>query len=129
MKKSQGFTLVEVMVVVVIIGILVSIGYPSYQEYTTRTSRSDAHTALLRMADMQERYYLQNQAYAPDTKIAELGGATTKEGYYTLNVSAANADSYTLNAVAVTTGPQANDTPCLTITLTSAGQRTPVGCW
>ena len=127
MKKSQGFTLIELMITVAIIGILASIAFPSYQSHVRKSARTDAYTALMKMADMQERYYLKNNTYAVAADIAEVGGTGTAEGYYTLNISAASASSFTINAVAV--GPQANDTGCTTITLTSAGVKTPSGCW
>jgi type IV pilus assembly protein PilE len=93
-----------------------------------RTRRDDAHDALLALASAQERYYLQMNTYAPDFITLKPAPATndSPKGYYTLTV-AGNASSYTLSATA--TGDQINDTACPVITLTSAGQKTPVDCW
>jgi type IV pilus assembly protein PilE len=55
--RTGGFTLIELMIVVVIIGILAGIAYPSYQKYMKQTRRSDAQIALTRVAALQEKYY------------------------------------------------------------------------
>jgi type IV pilus assembly protein PilE len=125
--KAKGFTLIELMIVVAIIAILAGIGYPSYQAQMRETRRSDAFTGLARIADLQERFYLQNKTYS--TNMAELGGATSVQGYYTLSVPAADNNTYTLQAVATGTGPQAADTGCTTLTLNQAGTKTPANCW
>ncbi|MFW2371880.1 MAG: type IV pilin protein [Gammaproteobacteria bacterium] len=130
MKKSQGFTLIELMITVVIIGILAAVAIPNYYQYMARTGRSDAAKGLDYLAACQERYYWQNQTYTDE--LDKLGcGTTTPDGYYKFSVGLppVASDGYTLTATAVATGPQAKDTPCLTITLNSAGQRTPAACW
>lgn len=125
MKVQQGFTLIELMIVVGIIGIIAAIAYPSYVDQMRETRRSDAHAALLRMADQQERFYLQNNTYTANA--ASVGGAASQEGFYTLAVTAASVNGFTLTASAA--GAQLSDTPCLQIVLTSAGQKTPAVCW
>ena len=66
MKKAssiQGFTLIEVMIVVAVIGILAAIAYPSYQESVTKTRRSAAQGCLVEMAQFMERFYTTNMRY------------------------------------------------------------------
>lgn len=70
-KTSTGFTLIELMIVVAIVGILAAIAYPSYQEYVLRGNRSEAQALLNDAAARQERYYTQNNTYADTT--AKLG--------------------------------------------------------
>ena len=125
MRRTKGFTLIELMIVVAIIAIIASIAYPSYQESVRKSRRSDAFSSLARMADLQERFYLQNRSYT--NNMAVLGGATSPEGFYNLSVSAADANTYTLQADAI--GAQVSDANCLTITLSSAGIKTPAACW
>ena len=123
--KQTGFTLIELIIAITIIGILAAIAIPGYQEYTLLTKRTDAKTALLRMADNQERWYSNNNTYTD--AVADVGGATTPKDYYTLSVESASSTGYTLRATAQ--GDQTSDTGCLTLELTHAGAQTPAGCW
>lgn len=124
--RYRGFTLIEVMIVVAIIGILAAIAYPSYRDQVRRSNRSDAYSALTAMANAQEKFYLANNTYA-DT-LAKLGfGATSNEGYYQLIIP--NADATTFTVRATPTGGQADDTDCTQLDLTAAGQKTPAACW
>ena len=128
-----GFTLIELMVVVVIVAILAAVAYPSYQQYVRESKRADAHSALTRIAQLQEKFFSDNNTYA--VSVTSLGYAATPtpspDGYW--QVSTASADptvDYTLTAA-----PRGShtDPQCTTITLNSAGLRssTPAGgnCW
>ena len=133
MTKNSGFSLIELMIVVAIIGILAAVAVPAYRDHVLRSHRADAQTILLDLAARQERFIAQNPAsYATDISAANglnLGRTTSREGYYNLTV-VANATSYVLTATA--TGGQANDTDCATITFSSAGVKsgtTPGECW
>lgn len=63
-RRLKGFTLIELMITVVIIGILAAIAYPSYSRYTTQTRRSDAQIALTRAANLEEKFYSDCGHYA-----------------------------------------------------------------
>ena len=140
-QRARGFTLIELMVVVVIVGILAAITYPAYQEQVRKSKRSDAKNSLADLASRQQQYFADNKTYA-DT-LAKLGwtGTASREGYYTIDspISTTTAVSggvtyhiaYTLTARG--TGAQASDTKCATFSLTSAGKKTSTGggtnCW
>ena len=70
-RRTAGFTLIELMIVVAIIGILVAIAYPSYQEHIRKSRRVDAKSAVLDLAARQERYFSVNNRYA--TTPSDLG--------------------------------------------------------
>jgi len=128
MLKYKGFTLVELMITVAIVGILAAIALPSYQTYTLKTKRSDAKIGLLQMADSQERYYLQNNSYAATNTL--LYGAAVKqspENKYLLTVTSGGATGFVVSAAAQ--AEQVADTACLTLTYNQAGTKTPAACW
>lgn len=89
MKNNKGFTLIEVMIVVAIIGILAAIAYPSYDEYVKRGNRTEGQAFLMDVAARQERYFSQNNAYITDTDdLAKLGvSASSPTGKYELSLS------------------------------------------
>lgn len=119
MSKTQGFSLIELMIVVVIIGILASIIYPSYSEYVRRSNRVEGRALLEDAAARQERYFSQNLKYA-DTleKLGMSAGSTT--GKYTLSlVTGTESDGGYL----LTASQQFNDTKCGNLTLNAVGVR------
>ncbi len=131
MRKQQGVTLIELVVVMVIVGILAAVAIPSYRNYVIRSQRSDAKDALLALATQQEKHYLQCNTYA--TAIAAAtncaagqlqGAAASKNGWYGLAVVAANATSFTVSATATAGQNQFQDTECRTFRVTDRGIRT-----
>ncbi len=130
--NNKGFSLIELMIVLAIIGVLSAIAYPSYDSYMKKSRRSDAKIALQAMADKQERFYLQNNTYTTNT--ANVGGTGTEKNYYVLSIDSADVNAFALTATAAAGGPQSNDTTtnsgdCTIIKLTSAGAKTPSACW
>src|SRR5262245_49591928 len=103
-NRQQGFSLVELMIVVSIVAILTSIAYPSYRQHVMRSHRTDATSALLRIASEQEKFYIQNNRYGT---YAELGSPTTEHGWYTVTVPTSNATTFTARASVVAGGGQA----------------------
>lgn len=130
--RQHGFTLVELMIVVVIVGVLAAIAYPGYRSFVLRSHRTDATTTLLRIAQNLERRYTQNNSYAGATlgtaAATDVWGSNrSPDGYYTLSLPTLTADTYTIRATA--TGTQAADSACATIELKHTGERTPAQCW
>jgi type IV pilus assembly protein PilE len=129
-KQQRGMTLIELMIVVAIVAILASIAIPAYSQYVMRAKRTDATSALLRIAAAQERFYMQNNTYSGDP--AALGVAATPDNLYALTIAGAGAAGYTATATAQ--GSQAADTDCATFSINQLGQRTATGadgdaCW
>ena len=140
-SKIQGFTLIEVMVVVAVIGILAAIAYPSYQDSVTKTRRSAAQGCLVEMAQFMERFYTTNMRYdqtAAGVAVA-LANPTCRAdmaAFYTFGFPAGQPTQSTYTLEAVPQGSQAAaDTGCGTLTLTQAGTKGRSGtaalntCW
>ena len=136
MKKTSGFSLIELMIVVVIVGILVGISLPAYLDYVLRSHRADAHAALVDIAARQERFVAQNNTYTTEISANTglgLGRTTSRDLYYNMTVAACAggtiASCYLITATAA--GGQASDTDCATITYDSAGTKggTTNDCW
>jgi len=131
--KNNGFTLVELLIVIAIIGILAGVAYPSYMQYVLTAKRSEAQSTLVDLANRQEMYYLDHHQYATDLKT-ELGLSAdpyiSEHGYYSLTTSSAvvTAD-FTLTATAI--NEQAADSDCATLTINQNLDKTGTSsdCW
>ncbi|SNY54488.1 type IV pilus assembly protein PilE [Arsukibacterium tuosuense] len=117
-----GFSLIELMVAVAIVGILSAIAYPSYQQYVLKTHRAEASRLLLSAANMQEQQLADHGRYTDN--LALLGVAadgTSASGRYKLQVVLSDTSSFELTALAQ--GPQTADRDCLVYTLDHTGRR------
>lgn len=140
--NSAGFTLIELMIAVAIVGILATIASVTYQSQVQKSRRTDARTALLDLAGREEKLFSTTNAYSATPSDLGYGavGATFPisigSNYYTVNVAVGNpAVTYTLTATPVAGTSQAKDAICTTLTLTQAGVQgstgsgTPAACW
>ena len=153
MPRQKGFTIVELLIVVAIIGVIAAIAIPSYQNYITRAGRTDGQTWLMTVMQAQERFYSQNQAYTANLgggvgglaltnpsggAVATNGSLTSEDGRYTIS-AAACANAVIANCVTLTATAQgqqaARDTECGNLTLDSRGTKGESGtgnvdaCW
>ena len=144
--RTKGFTLIELMIVVVIIAILSAIAYPNYQAYVIRANRAMAKAELLEVAVRQEHFFLNNKTYANNLNV-QLGYLANpyfidKEGVglavagnigiYSIAIAVpANGLNYTVTATPVNI-QLLRDAACGALTLDDRGARTPlipVACW
>jgi type IV pilus assembly protein PilE len=123
---TKGFTLIELMITVAIVGILAAIAYPSYTEQIRKNRRADAKAVLLELTQWMERFYTENSRYdqnragtavaLPFAKSPKEGGPAS--GYYTIALATPAQNQFTLTATPA--GPQVGDT-CGNLTLDRAG--------
>jgi len=132
MQKQHGFTLIEAMITVAILGILAAIGVSTYDAQKRKGYRSDAIRALTEAAQLEERWYSNNGIYGTLANIQ--ASATSPNGHY--GITAVNAShTYAITATAV--AGQLNDEKCRTFTIDQAGRKTSTdssaaastGCW
>lgn len=126
MARARGFTLVELMIVVVIIAILAAIAIPAYGRYAYRARRVDGQELLLRIANAQERFYATNNHYGALTELGYADPALSEKGYYSVAMvpAAASTAAQAFTATANRAGAQLNDV-CGALTIDNAGVKTP----
>lgn len=131
MTSTRGFTLIELMITVAIVGILAAIAYPSYQNYVLRSHRSEGMALLSEAAARMERYYAQNGTYSTATlkglgltSDADAKTLDSSNRYYSLSLGVPTATTYNLSVA-----PQNAQTrdSCGTLTLDSTGLRGAAG--
>ena len=139
LQKNGGFTLVEAMVVLAIVGILMAITVPMYQDSVRKARRSDGMDDLLELASRQARFFAQNSAYTVTIDGAtglNLDRTVSSEGFYRLSVDPTEdcriETCYVLTAEPI--DAQAKDEACASLTMNSLGQRNATGtlgsdCW
>lgn len=124
-SPQHGFSLIEIMVTIGIVGLLTAIALPSYNAYVLQSHRVDAVRSLTAFRQALERCYSQNFTYlnSGTTPCPAAPGTATSStnGYYDITFAIASATQYTITATA--TGAQLQDTNCATLWVTNAGQQ------
>jgi type IV pilus assembly protein PilE len=121
-RRARGFSLIELMTVLVIIGVLAAIAYPAYQDYVRRANRSTAQSFMMTIASRQEQYLLTNRSYAATAAALNLTAPTETNGRYTFSITLPTTTSYTITATAV--GNQVVANKFGDLTLSSDGTKT-----
>jgi type IV pilus assembly protein PilE len=139
--RTHGFTLIELMIVVVIVSILLAIAIPGYSSYMRKSRRSDTEATMMDIAQREQQYLNDTRAYAPDTTTLAGGGTTLVPGdvsaYYTITICQAPPPAacnppggapptFVVVATPIAGTPQAAD-PVLT--LDNTGARAPASVW
>jgi type IV pilus assembly protein PilE len=124
LQGQRGFTLVEIMIVVAIIGIISAFAYPSYVENVRKTNRVAAASILLENAQFMERFFTENSTYLGGVlPFARAPKEVDSRQNYTISLTAGTtATAYTIQAIPTAGGSMASD-DCGTLTLTNLGVR------
>lgn len=128
---ARGFTLIELMVAIAVLGILLAIAMPNYFKYVREARRAEAQSQMMEIRLGMERWRANNSTYSSTVSDSGFTGAND---YYTYTITGASGSAYTINATAVATKSQANDvtgsgTSCTPMTLNQSGVKTPAACW
>lgn len=126
---ARGFTLLELLIAVAVVGILTAIAIPSYQRYMTNSERGSAQGHLLDIAQAQQQYFVDNRGYA--ASLSDLNGMTTPANVsrnytITIDVTSGPPPTFTVTATPKPGTTQAND---VTLTINQAGTKTPPDKW
>lgn len=136
MKRNNGFTLIELMIVVAIIGILAAIAVPAYQQHVIKSNRAAAESFMLQIANREEQYILDARSYTATLGTGGLGltAPDSVSKFYTITITLPAAASYTITATPIN-AQLTGDTKCGTLTLDQTGAKGKSGtgavseCW
>ncbi len=128
-NRKQGFSLLELMVVIAIIAILAAYAIPNYRQYVMKSKRTEAQNRILEIAGMHEKFYANTNRY-PTTLGSGANGLNLTSDFLNWDnyvITATFVNGWTLTATAI--GGQAQDTACPTINFNNLSQKTPITCW
>jgi len=116
-RRQHGFTLIDLMICVAVIGVLSTVAYPAFSSTVSKSRRSDALVALMKLQLAQERHRADHPSYADLTQLGLPDRSPS--GHYQLNLQGVTAEGYTVHATAI--GAQQGDTLCRHLRLSLIG--------
>lgn len=138
---ARGFTLVEIMLALVVVGVLAAVALPAYQQAVQKGRRSDAIAMLTAVQQAQERWRANRTGYAANLSDLGFSSSQSPKGYYEIALSNVAMSTYTVTATPISSGAQAKDSVCAKLGIAvsggqvsytsadSASQATSSKCW
>ena len=128
LSLKRGFSLIELMITVAIIGILASIAMPSYQQHIIKSNRRSAQAAMMDVANREQQYLLANRSYATKAQLEAAGYSLPSDvrSRYTYDIALGTTGEPTFTITFTATGTQSSDG---NLTLNSQGAKTPADKW
>lgn len=140
-RTARGFTLVEIMLALIVMGILAAVALPAYQQMVQKSRRSDAIAMLTAVQQAQERWRANRTGYTAQLSDLGFSSGASPKGYYEIALSNVDVSTYTVTATPVSTRAQAKDSQCARLGIAvnggqvsyisqdSASQPTSSKCW
>lgn len=126
--RQQGFTLIELMIVVAVVGILAAVAYPAYIDQIRKSRRAEVQATLMNISARQQQMLLDTRSYATTVGALNITLPNSVQQTYAVTMSVGTATMPTFSVIATPSGAQAAD-KCGVLSINQIGTRTPATCW
>lgn len=126
--RSCGFTLIELMITVAVIGILAAVAYPAYLDQVRKARRADAEATLLNIAARQQQMLLDTRSYVATPAALNVSIPNAVQQTYTISIVVGTATVPSFTATATPLGSQSAD-KCGVLSIEQTGSKSPPTCW
>lgn len=127
-QSQQGFTLIELMIAVAVIGILVAVGLPSYNNAVRKANRSEAQSVLMDIASRQQQMLVDTRKYVATVAALNTSVPSKVAGNYTIAITLGTGLAPSFDATATPIGSQVKDS-CGVLSINQLGAKSPSNCW
>jgi type IV pilus assembly protein PilE len=128
-RRTNGFTLLETLIVGAIIAILVMVAFPSYQDQMRKSRRASAEALLMDIATRQQQYLFDRRIYAADLATLNVVTPSDVASFYTISIDVQPGPPPSFTVTATPTGAQVKDLGGTALTIDNSGAKTPGGAW